>query len=183
MPFLTLHRIWDTRHLDSIPSEPFPTLTAASDHDRSLYPDTMSEWNEHVYPAMQKKKHAGLLRTESPHEKSCSAAFWDPTGRKVLTTCYDDRIRGTLMSSGVLSELISSASVQRYPRHVQGRCAAGAAVGTGTQNKAQLPDRPLCYHFQGPVVSEPGLCPALHGELEQHVPLQSVLSTLGRSET
>ncbi|KAJ9095093.1 hypothetical protein QFC20_006743 [Naganishia adeliensis] len=86
-------RIWDTRHLDSIPSEPFPTLTAPSDHDRSLYPDTMSEWNEHVYPAMQKKKHAGLLRTESPHDKSCSAAFWDPSGRRVLTTCYDDRIR------------------------------------------------------------------------------------------
>lgn len=90
----TFSRIWDTRHLDSIPSEPFPTLTAPSDHDRSLYPDTMSEWNEHVYPAMQKKKHAGLLRTESPHDKSCSAAFWDPTGRRVLTTCYDDRIRG-----------------------------------------------------------------------------------------
>ncbi|GHJ85332.1 hypothetical protein NliqN6_1734 [Naganishia liquefaciens] len=86
-------RIWDTRHLHPIPSEPFPTATGTSDHDSSIYPTNVSDWNEHVCPAMQTKKHAGLLRTESPHDKSCSAAYWDSAGRRILTTCYDDRIR------------------------------------------------------------------------------------------
>ncbi|KAJ9109187.1 hypothetical protein QFC21_000516 [Naganishia friedmannii] len=104
-------RIWDTRHLHSIRSHPFtpaqiPEVDSkepASDPDKlrldhtghspSLYPTVLSEWDEDVYPAMNTKKHAGLLRAESAHEKSCSAAYWDPAGRRVLTTCYDDRIR------------------------------------------------------------------------------------------
>ncbi|KAJ9107818.1 hypothetical protein QFC19_002724 [Naganishia cerealis] len=109
-------RIWDTRHLQSIRSHPFlpaqilskSTEDVATEekpaeddkahlystgHSPSLYPTVESAWDDDIYPAMQTKKHAGLLRTESDHEKSCSAAYWDPAGRRVLTTCYDDRIR------------------------------------------------------------------------------------------
>lgn len=110
-------RIWDTRHLHSIRSHPFtPAHVPQQDskdpgssdpdklrldhtgHSPALYPSVLSEWDEDVFPAMKTKKHAGLLRAESAHEKSCSAAYWDPAGRRVLTTCYDDRIRGTSSS-------------------------------------------------------------------------------------
>ncbi|KAJ9128273.1 hypothetical protein QFC24_000566 [Naganishia onofrii] len=106
-------RIWDTRHLHSIRSHPFtpahvpqedskdPGSSSDPDklrldhtgHSPALYPSVLSEWDEDAFPAMNTKKHAGLLRAESAHEKSCSAAYWDPAGRRVLTTCYDDRIR------------------------------------------------------------------------------------------
>ncbi|KAJ9125529.1 hypothetical protein QFC22_000490 [Naganishia vaughanmartiniae] len=105
-------RIWDTRHLHSIRSHPFTPAQitveskesdASADPDKlrldhtghspALYPTVLSEWDEDVFPAMKTKKHTGLLRGESAHEKSCSAAYWDPAGRRVLTTCYDDRIR------------------------------------------------------------------------------------------
>lgn len=83
------------------------------------------------------------------------------------------------MSSAALAELILSDSVQRYSRPVQSRRTTRAALGTGTENKAQLPDRPICYHFQGPVVSEPGLRPALHGELERSLGTEPLTKYLG----
>jgi ABC-type uncharacterized transport system involved in gliding motility auxiliary subunit len=35
-----------------------------------------------------------LHRGAWQHGKSCSAAYWDPWGRRVLTTSYDDKLRG-----------------------------------------------------------------------------------------
>lgn len=39
-------------------------------------------------------KGRDLLRASFQHGKSCSAAYWDPWGKRVLTTSYDDRLRG-----------------------------------------------------------------------------------------
>lgn len=33
------------------------------------------------------------LRGEWSHGKSVSAAYWDPRGRSIVSTCYDDKLR------------------------------------------------------------------------------------------
>lgn len=40
------------------------------------------------------KSGKGLLRGVWKHGKSCSSAYWDPWGGRVLTTSYDDHLRG-----------------------------------------------------------------------------------------
>ena len=64
------------------------------------------DWrNTHLYASipvdrvqahMNAKKGDGkaLHRGAWQHGKSCSAAYWDPWGRRVLTTSYDDKLRG-----------------------------------------------------------------------------------------
>lgn len=35
----------------------------------------------------------GLLRGDWAHDKSCSSAYWDPRGRQIVSTSYDDTVR------------------------------------------------------------------------------------------
>lgn len=35
------------------------------------------------------------LRAECKHDKSVTAAYWDPRGRSIVSTSYDDILRGT----------------------------------------------------------------------------------------
>jgi len=35
------------------------------------------------------------LRAECKHEKSVTAAYWDPRGRSIVSTSYDDVLRST----------------------------------------------------------------------------------------
>ena len=37
----------------------------------------------------------GTLRGEYPHNKSASSAYWDPRGRQIVSTSYDDTLRRT----------------------------------------------------------------------------------------
>jgi hypothetical protein len=39
------------------------------------------------------KKGLGLLRGDWVYEKSCSSAYWDPRGRQIVSTSYDDTVR------------------------------------------------------------------------------------------
>lgn len=47
-----------------------------------------------VQAHMEKGDGKALHRAAWQHGKSCSAAYWDPWGRRVLTTSYDDKLRG-----------------------------------------------------------------------------------------
>lgn len=38
----------------------------------------------------------GTLRGEYEHGKSASSAFWDPRGRQIVSTSYDDTLRRML---------------------------------------------------------------------------------------
>ena len=42
-------------------------------------------------------KGKGAFRGEYEHEKSASSAFWDPQGRQIVSTSYDDTLRRTLV--------------------------------------------------------------------------------------
>ncbi|WVR00348.1 hypothetical protein IAU59_007491 [Kwoniella sp. CBS 9459] len=99
-------RIWDVRHLSSIPADsnsshmptppPSAKLERGSDADTSRYPDshiTGETEYEKVAKYMSTSKGKGLLRASWQHGKSCSAAYWDPWGRRVLSTSYDDKLR------------------------------------------------------------------------------------------
>lgn len=38
-------------------------------------------------------ENVGTRLAECQHNKSVTAAYWDPSGRNVVSTCYDDRLR------------------------------------------------------------------------------------------
>lgn len=42
---------------------------------------------------LDSKKGRSSLRGEYQHNKSATAAFWDPRGRQILSTSYDDKLR------------------------------------------------------------------------------------------
>ncbi|WWD19513.1 hypothetical protein CI109_103974 [Kwoniella shandongensis] len=94
-------RIWDTRHLSSIPtltnSLPTPPVNAKTESfgDSSFPPSHLTAETdyEHLAKYQSSAKGKGLLRASWQHGKSCSSAYWDPWGRRVLTTSYDDKLR------------------------------------------------------------------------------------------
>ncbi|BEI90683.1 uncharacterized protein CcaverHIS019_0307530 [Cutaneotrichosporon cavernicola] len=88
-------RIWDVRHLGRITPKAAESLAPPEDRpDEALdtFP-TSSIPVERIENYMQGSKGKGLLRAAYQHGKSCSAAYWDPTGRRILTTSYDDKLR------------------------------------------------------------------------------------------
>ena len=102
-------RIWDTRHLSHLNPRstevltPPPTAKTEDGKPRvDTYP-TSSIGSEKVNNYMSSAKGKGLLRASYQHGKSCSAAYWDPWGRRVLTTSYDDKLRSTLPTSSGIS--------------------------------------------------------------------------------
>lgn len=48
---------------------------------------------ESVNEFVESKKGHGCLRGEWRHDKSVSSAYWDPRGKSVVSTSYDDTIR------------------------------------------------------------------------------------------
>ena len=58
----------------------------------NTYP-TSNIGNEKISNYQSSAKGKGLLRAAYQHGKSCSAAYWDPWGRRILTTSYDDKLR------------------------------------------------------------------------------------------
>ncbi|KAF5377080.1 hypothetical protein D9757_007732 [Collybiopsis confluens] len=74
-------RIWDIRKLESMVSD------LALD-------ETTSEFDSEVVNQYRESEGStGLLRGEWRHEKSVSSAYWDPRGRSIVSTSYDDSIR------------------------------------------------------------------------------------------
>ncbi len=39
------------------------------------------------------KGATATLRAECKHDKSVTSAYWDPRGRSIVSTCYDDALR------------------------------------------------------------------------------------------
>jgi WD40 repeat protein len=94
-------RIWDTRHFSHLNprstemlSPPAPKSEPGEDSKPHIntYP-TSSIPSEKVQNYQSSAKGKGLLRASYQHGKSCSAAYWDPWGRRILTTSYDDKLR------------------------------------------------------------------------------------------
>jgi hypothetical protein len=50
---------------------------------------------EDVDKLSQSKDGPATLRAEWKHGKSVTAAYWDPRGRSIVSTSYDDALRST----------------------------------------------------------------------------------------
>ncbi len=50
---------------------------------------------ESVEKFLDTKQGHGVLRGEWRHDKSVSSAYWDPRGKSIVSTSYDDAIRCT----------------------------------------------------------------------------------------
>lgn len=92
------NRIWDARKFDAIKAESI--ITPKSDptgpppaHDPSTYP-TLNSSADIVDEYRASKAGKSMLKAAGPHALSCSSAFWDIYGKKVLTSSYDDHLRG-----------------------------------------------------------------------------------------
>lgn len=77
-------RIWDSRKLHAMVS------------DLSLDESTIEFDSEVVTKYRESKKGAACLRGEWRHDKSVSSAYWDPRGRSIVSTSYDNSIRRKL---------------------------------------------------------------------------------------
>ncbi|KAG8888298.1 hypothetical protein FRB98_008044 [Tulasnella sp. 332] len=92
-------KLWDARKLSSLPI----SLSSASPSPKSRKSkkekpeEDLPAMNETEYEEISKylesKRGPGLLRAEHPHKLSVSSAFWDPSGRRIVSTSYDDTLR------------------------------------------------------------------------------------------
>lgn len=81
-------RIWDARKLQSIPVQ---NLSDAFQKDTT----TPLEFDSEIVNKFRESKQGqGSLRGEWKHGKSVSSAYWDARGRSVVSTSYDDILRG-----------------------------------------------------------------------------------------
>lgn len=125
-------RIWDTRHFSHLNPRATEVLTppptAKSENGESsrinTFP-TSSIGSEKVNSYLSSSKGKGLLRASYQHGKSCSAAYWDPWGRRILTTSYDDNLRSmslfTPSQTSFLSSTDALGSMVPQPRYFQAR--------------------------------------------------------------
>ncbi|KAG8976938.1 hypothetical protein FRB90_009005, partial [Tulasnella sp. 427] len=98
-------KLWDTRKLFSLPITATPPPPAPSSKGRrskvKKEEDEEEEdevWVnetsfEEVSKYLQGKKGRGLLRGEHSSKAAVSSAYWDPSGRRIVSTCYDDHLR------------------------------------------------------------------------------------------
>jgi hypothetical protein len=88
-------RIWDARLLHAMPRPTNTVSSSLADDDSTPRTFPMgSVSSDDVVEFADSKKGKGLLRGMWKHGKSCSSAYWDPWGGRVLTTSYDDHLRG-----------------------------------------------------------------------------------------
>ncbi|KJA27357.1 hypothetical protein HYPSUDRAFT_35227 [Hypholoma sublateritium FD-334 SS-4] len=85
-------KIWDTRKLDGMPID----LLDLADQDVSEDDTARHVLNfdsSIVQEYCASKVGKGAFRGEWKHDKSASSAYWDPRGRQIVSTSYDDTLR------------------------------------------------------------------------------------------
>lgn len=103
---LCFSRVWDVRKLQTFASQ-LSDSEPAKGGSGQAEESTLEYDYDAVIDFNNSKKGLGLLRGEWPHDKSCSSAYWDPRGRQIVSTSYDDTVRcryNYLCSSGCLAE-------------------------------------------------------------------------------
>ncbi|KAI8998489.1 WD40 repeat-like protein [Trametes punicea] len=95
-------KIWDARMLETLSSRSLrsaPNSPSSSSRSTSMARDGSAATLRHEvdYEAVQRllatKKGQSTIRASWLHNKSVSAAYWDPRGRSIVSTSYDDTLR------------------------------------------------------------------------------------------
>ncbi|EIW85143.1 WD40 repeat-like protein [Coniophora puteana RWD-64-598 SS2] len=107
-------KVWDIRMLRTLQSG--KSLNTSSEPYRFDY-DTMQNF-------IESKRGQGFLRGEFGHGKSVSSAFWDPRGRSIVSTSYDDTIRLWELDSAKLGSSTSFPSFTPFCR-IRHNCQTG----------------------------------------------------------
>jgi hypothetical protein len=95
-------RIWDVRKLGAVAGKdggaavlaPAPSSSAGKDAAALSQQKPLEFGADVVEEFVASKKGKDVLRSEWKHHKSVSAAYWDPHGRRIVSTSYDDTLRG-----------------------------------------------------------------------------------------
>ena len=85
------------RSLRSAPNSPGPATPRSPSKRKSREASVFAHPNEVDSEAIDKllatKRGQSTMRAHWVHGKSVSSAYWDPRGRSIVSTCYDDTIR------------------------------------------------------------------------------------------
>ncbi|KAJ7063356.1 WD40-repeat-containing domain protein, partial [Mycena amicta] len=140
-------KIWDVRKLQNVlhdgspptppPSSPGgPFLTPVSKLHVEADADTVAEF-------VDSRRGKGCLRAEWRHDKAVSSAYWDPNGRYIASTSYDDAIRLWDISPSNMESSTTFPSSRPFSR-IRHNCQTGKWL---TILRAQWSPNPLYPHF------------------------------------
>ncbi|CAG7846133.1 DNA damage-binding protein CMR1 {ECO:0000250/UniProtKB:Q12510} [Serendipita indica DSM 11827] len=95
-------KLWDTRQLLAMP-KPKATRSSSFDVNAAIVEpletdyDDVSEWMKESTSKKGSKSqstgHTGTLRGHWAHGFSVTSAYWDPSGTKIVSISYDDKLR------------------------------------------------------------------------------------------
>ncbi|KAI0322216.1 WD40-repeat-containing domain protein [Amylostereum chailletii] len=123
-----LLRVWDARKLDGM-----PISGGSLDFD-----------SEKIGSFLSSDSGKACQRAEFKHDKSVSSAYWDPSGRTIVSTSYDDTIRLWDVKPSSLSKGAPFSSFKPFGR-IRHNCQTGKWL---TILKAQWSQNPDVYpHF------------------------------------
>ncbi|KAF8314376.1 WD40-repeat-containing domain protein [Cantharellus anzutake] len=136
-------KIWDVRKLMLI--ETGALVEGDDDGPSSLKvkpPPVLEADHEAVTDFLSSKPGRGCILGQFEHKYSVSSAFWDPRGRKIVTTCYDDNLR-----IWNLDAWLSSGEKLKFPRPIQKahNCQTGRWLTVLKAQWSQNPNEPS--HF------------------------------------
>ncbi|KAF8910971.1 WD40-repeat-containing domain protein [Gymnopilus junonius] len=134
-------KIWDTRKLQNIPVSLLGKDAISKDESgRPLFDFESNIIEKHFGSANGK----GGFRGEFRHEKSASSSYWDPRGRQIVSTSYDDRIRIWDIDSAAFKTDNLFPNVKPFCQ-IKHNCQTGKWL---TILRAQWSPNPDCYpHF------------------------------------
>ncbi|KAF8509262.1 WD40-repeat-containing domain protein [Gautieria morchelliformis] len=87
--------MWDARMLSKLPIDSLPTPPPSSPMGPRgrVASGPMDINSDAITDFLESKRGKGALMADWPHQKSVSSAYWDPSGTRIVSTCYDDTIR------------------------------------------------------------------------------------------
>ncbi|EAU88489.1 hypothetical protein CC1G_04195 [Coprinopsis cinerea okayama7 len=129
-------KVWDVRKLNTALED----FTDSEPQDSTIIDVNLEVITEFA----QSDKGKGCLRAEWQHDKSATAAFWDPRGRQLVSTSYDDTLRlWNFNNSKLFKEDAPFPSSRPFSR-IKHNCQTGKWV---TLLKARWTQNPDVYPY------------------------------------
>lgn len=136
-------KVWDVRKLNNISLSSLAPGNSMEDQDSNMR-KTLDFDFDVVEKFVESAKGKGTFRGEYEHKKSASSAFWDPRGRQIVSTSYDDTLRLWDLDSQVFKTQGTFPGLKPFCR-IEHNCQTGKWL---TILRAQWSPNPDTYpHF------------------------------------